>query len=125
MVCRIVFVGMKASELFSKIDVNKNGQLSLIEYLIFRFKKTVADVEAVEPGAEEAVVSEIATKLQVGPPNRTPHISFFVKEALPSIQAEAAVNVTTVSAEIANKAHLDAIAGVQKQDEDEGIGTPH
>jgi len=101
----------EAAELFHKIDLNKNGKLSLIEYLIFRFKKTVLDVESVELGAEEAVVSEIATKLQA---------------VLRSILAEAAVNVTTLSVEIANKSYLEHINRIQQpEQEDEAAAVVH
>jgi len=90
------------TELLHKISICKTGKLSLIEYLIYRFKKTVEDVESAEPGAEEAVVSEIAANLQ---------------SVLPSILAEAAVNVTTLSVEIANKAYLELVS-VEKTDEE-------
>jgi len=100
----------EAVELLHRIDLNKNGKLSLIEYLLFRFKKTRVDLESVEIGAEEAVVSEIASKLQ---------------EVLRSIHAEAAVNVTTVSVEIANKAYSELVTRTQQPEEDEAAAVVH
>jgi len=84
----------EAEKKLKQIDITGNGKLALIEYLVYRFKKTVADVEAARPGTEEAVVSEIASALQA---------------VLPSLGAEAAVNVATISVEIANKAYLELV----------------
>jgi len=93
----------EAEKKLKKIDVTGNGKLALIEYLIYRFKKTVEDVEVTTPGASEAVVSEVASELQA---------------VLPSLVAEAAVNVTTLSVEFANRVYLELVANAEKTVDD-------
>jgi len=51
-------------ETLRKIDLDANGKMALLEYLCFKYNKTVQDVIDSPPGANTAEVHEAAAKLQ-------------------------------------------------------------